>query len=457
MGRLLIWVSGASPEILKGFPADRAKYVGIGAAILITSGIAAVSMTFALITALKIALWAAIPAALAWGVAIMSLDRWLVVSLQRQTHWWGYLTLVLPRVLLGILFGLIISTPFVLQIFAPEISKQIALIERQRADAYYIHLRTDPLTLKIARDRRTVTALNNTIISGGGPVADPGRDPAVRSLEARSSTAGKQAARAFREWKCELDGVPAGACKPGDGPLAMASHRRYLHALAQQRADNAQIRRLEQRLLRGSATARGKAARTAARNLPAAKLQLQADLAEQNSLTHSFTVTNANQAGLLLRLQALNEATSQNGALSGARTVLWLFFTVIECLPVMVKVLLLLGPENAYEQALALDEATRLQAASAEALQRQASMVRQADSAAAKEDQLFKAREAAMPRVVRATVDAEQEVAMESIRAWQSTQLGEIRNRGHRYPAAARPPGMNGDMPAAEADGLPQG
>ncbi len=456
MGRLLIWISGASPEILKGFPADRAKYVGIGAAILITSGIAAVSMTFALVTALKIVLWAAIPVALAWGVAIMSLDRWLVVSLQRQTNRWGYLTLVLPRVLLGILFGVIISTPFVLQIFAPEISKQIALIQRQRADAYYRQLKTDPLTAKIAKDRQAVTALANTIISGGGPIPDPGKNPAVRNLEARSGKAARQATRAFREWKCELDGVPAGACRPGDGPLAMASHRRYLNALAQQRTDNAQIRRLEQRLLRSSATARGKAAAAAAKNLPAAKLQLQADLREQNSLTQSFTVTNGNQAGLLLRLQALDQATSQNGVLSGARTLLWLFFTVIECLPVMVKVLLLLGPENAYEQALALDEATRLQAASAEARQHQVSMVRQADSARAKEDQLLRAREAAMPRVVKATADAEQEVAMESIRAWKRKQLGDLGDRG-RYPVPGHQPGINGDRTAPEADGLPQG
>ena len=139
MGSLLIWLSGAQQDILARCRADRPKYVGLGAAVLITAALAAVSMTFALHNALKVSLAAAIPFAVAWGLAIMSLDRWLVVSLVRQQNKLNYLLLALPRVALGILFGLIISTPFTLQIFQPEINQQITEIQKQRADNFYIY------------------------------------------------------------------------------------------------------------------------------------------------------------------------------------------------------------------------------------------------------------------------------------------------------------------------------
>src|SRR5258708_3159287 len=146
MGRLLIWLSGAQPDILAQCKQDRPKYIGVGSAVLVTSSVAVVSMTFALHIALPpnfplplpfaspfalhIALAAkfpvAVPFAFAWGLAIMSLDRWLVVSLVRQSPL-RYFLLALPRLLLGLLFGVIISTPLTLQIFHVEIDNQIAI------------------------------------------------------------------------------------------------------------------------------------------------------------------------------------------------------------------------------------------------------------------------------------------------------------------------------------------
>lgn len=86
MGRFLIWLSGARRQILAECPTERPKYIGI------TAAMAAVSLSFALITILKIRLWTALPLAIAWGLAIMSLDRLFVVSLYRQGHWWRALS-----------------------------------------------------------------------------------------------------------------------------------------------------------------------------------------------------------------------------------------------------------------------------------------------------------------------------------------------------------------------------
>ena len=77
MGDFLIWLSGASRQVLAQCPTERPKFVGLGAAILVTAGMAAVSLSFALFTALKAPLWVAVIFALLWGLAIMSLDRLL--------------------------------------------------------------------------------------------------------------------------------------------------------------------------------------------------------------------------------------------------------------------------------------------------------------------------------------------------------------------------------------------
>jgi hypothetical protein len=456
VGRLLIWISGASADILRGFPGDRAKYVGIGAAILITSSIAAVSMTFALVTALNVPVPAAIPFALGWGLVILSIDRWLVVSLQRQPHWWGYLTLALPRVLLGLLFGIIISTPFVLVIFQPEIKKEISLIETQRANAYTSMVKTDALTKKIHQDQAEVTKLEDTINSGGGPVVDVYKQPAVESLVHQRNQAQKAADSAYRQWQCQLYGIPKGSCKPGNGPLAMASHQRYLNDIAQVRQDNQEISAERTKILAANKVQRAKQAKDAAASLPAARAQLKTDRRTQAAQIADFNAQNANHAGLLLHLQALDAATAHNSTLNDARLLLWLFFTVIECLPVGVKVLLLLGPENAYEQAVAFDERTRLRTAREEALQRQEARFQAADIAREEENQLLRAREAAMPAIVKVAVDAEQEVAKRTIENWRQGRLGSIGD-GQLGPRASNSFGSSGasrgPMRSPAADG----
>jgi hypothetical protein len=371
MGRLLIWLSGASPQILKRCPTERAKYVGIGAAIFVTAMIAGVSMAFALRTELIAPLIIAFPLAIAWGLAIMSLDRWLVVSLPRQENPWGYLVLAIPRLLLGLLIGFVISTPLILQIFRPEINNQIAVIQTQRADSYFAQLAMNPLTRKINADRAAVAALDNTISTGGGPIKNPYRDPTVKSLVQQRNIAASQASFAFGQWQCQLYGLPARSCKAGNGQLAAASHARYLNAIALLNQDNAKIRSVTQQILSADSTARATAALAARVPLLAAKLALKLDISEQRNLIASFDAANARDAGLLLRIQALDDF-SKSSTLNVVRLLLFALFTVVELLPIMVKVLLNVAPENTYEKMLALEEGMLLRAAREDALRRQA-------------------------------------------------------------------------------------
>lgn len=335
-------------------------------------------MTFALHSALKVHLPDAIPLAVAWGFAIMSLDRWLVVSLVRQSNKWNYLLLALPRVLLGVLFGLIISTPFTLQIFQPEIAQQITKIQQERADAYYARLATDPLTKKIRTDQAAVSNDEAIIRTNGGAAENPGQDSRVTTLKQQLTNAQTQASADYNQWQCQLYGSP-GHCHPGNGPLSRASHERYLNDETQISQLHEEITGQVKQIAANDQAGSAAAVANAKRDLPAARAKLTADQGEQTGLASSFNQQNSSNAGLLLRLNALDQVAAGNGTLQAARWLLFLFFTAIECLPILVKVLLNLGKENTYEKALAVEDAANLRYSEQETLRTQRDALRQAD------------------------------------------------------------------------------
>jgi hypothetical protein len=423
VGSLLIWLSGAQAELLARCPTERAKYLGIGSAILLTAAVAGTSMTFALHTALKAPLPVAIAFAVAWGLAIMSLDRWLVVSLQRQSNPLRYLVLAAPRVLLALLLGFVISTPFVLQIFRPEIEQQIALLQSQSANAYAAH---PPLAQKVAKDRAEVASLEE-LISTGGQAENPDQDPTVMGLMTQLHQTQHRAAVDFNQWQCQLYGVSNGMkCKPGPGPLAAASHQRYLRDEAQIQQTNDSIRSAVQQILAKDKVGRATAISTAQAALPTARQTLATDLSEQSQRTAAFDQANAANAGLLLRLQALSDLTANNGTLNVARWMLFALFTAIECLPVLVKVLLNLGAENTYEKVLASEEKMRLRVAAEQTIRRQAAETIELDSIISEAQRTASDRDAIIPVISEQTVAAEQRVALALIAAWEAREMRNV-------------------------------
>jgi hypothetical protein len=138
MRRLLIFLSGAEPEILAVTPADRPKFEALGASILIAGGLATASMWFVLTSVLNVAAFAALPAALLWGLIITGMDRWLVGSVpaERRRRW----AIAVPRILIALIYGLIVSTPLVLRIFQAEINSQLARMGVHHASGLLLRL-----------------------------------------------------------------------------------------------------------------------------------------------------------------------------------------------------------------------------------------------------------------------------------------------------------------------------
>ena len=416
MTGVLIWLSGADPDILQR-TRDRARYVGIGSAVLITSVIAALSMTFALHTALRINLPGAVFCAVLWGLAIMSIDRWLVVSLQRHERKLVYALLVLVRLSLGLLFGFIISTPVVLQVFSPEINKEIQLIQTRAENVYLTGQKHSSLEKKILADQRLVSALHQTINDNGGTAPNPYQSPQVKTLISQRNAAQAQETKDYKEWQCQLYNIPRG-CKAGNGPLAKASHAAYLRDKAQVSQLNQQIKAQVHEIRSTFSTSRTKRVAQARAQIGEAEARLKADQAEQSNLLNGFEKQNSNTAGLLLRLKALGEVTGDNGALRLARWLLFALFTTIECLPILVKTLLNLGPESDYEKLLELENAKTLRIEKETIKRETVAELIQLDDIIPQANRLAEERRRRYPRIRAEILAAEDDIAVRTVRGW---------------------------------------
>ncbi|MEV6863783.1 DUF4407 domain-containing protein [Streptosporangium subroseum] len=347
---VLIALSGARPEVLRTCPTERGKFEGVGGAVLTTSVLAVVSMTFALNSVLGVNIVLAVAVALLWGLAILSLDRWLVSTIRADApNRWA---LALPRILIAVALGLVISTPLVLQIFKPEIDTQITEMKQQRADVFAVRQEQGAVGKGVDQLRKEVADLQKVISSGGDVPLDIEQDSKIRALSGQRADEQKQADKHYKEWQCQLYGG-ANCPKKGPGPLARESQRAY-------EKDKERIeqltRQVEDRKRELNATGgQAKETRLAAAKeaLPKVQSQLDAAVEQQARIQVIFDGGNLATDGLLTRLRALNELTGKDVTLSMARLLLFALFLLIECLPVAVK---LMQRPGIYEKALALAE-----------------------------------------------------------------------------------------------------
>lgn len=346
MRDFLISLSGARPDVLAQCPSERTKFEGVGGAVLTTSVLATLSMWFALYSALGVNPFLAVPVAIVWGLVIMSLDRWLVSSMPAggSRRW----RLALPRVLMAILLGFVISTPLVLQIFRPEINARITEIHQIRTEKFLAAQQRGTVGQDVAKWSASVTALQKVISSGGDVPLDPSADPRVKALTTERDAEQKKAQENYHEWQCQLYGG-SGCTRKGNGPLAAASKAAYDKGMKRVNELDGQIEARKKQLSANDDASKQTRLDQARHDLPTAQAQLKAAQKRQNDLQSSFDSGNRADDGLLIRLQALNEVAGKDNAMRTAQILLFLLFLLIECLPVTVK--LMQKPGN-YEKVL---------------------------------------------------------------------------------------------------------
>ena len=119
--------SGVNRKVLRQCPTEYAKYAGMGGTIFFTACMAALSGGYAISYVFNNTI-VAILFGLFWGMLIFNLDRLIVNTMYsdgKVTISWQELVSGLPRIVMAVFLGIVISTPLELKIFEDAIDIQI--------------------------------------------------------------------------------------------------------------------------------------------------------------------------------------------------------------------------------------------------------------------------------------------------------------------------------------------
>lgn len=371
MSNALAWLGGVDFPTLEDVPSGRDRFVAMGLVLLTTASLAVLSMSFALHDGLRVAWPAALAFALLWGLIILNLDRFLVLSMGSGGSTKHQAWMAAPRVLMAVVLSLVISTPLVLRVFQSDIQSEIFTYQLEQSreqgalEAKSKEQReADRLREQISRHEATLNGQLPTTVTN--PALTSAREDVQRRAR---EVAGKRRAaeRRYEEWQCELYGAGSrcrkASTRKGAGPLAEAKRRQYVDAAdrlggAERKLQAAIAARDRAAGLAASQaqTALAAAQRDARERLPALRGQLDELTEAIDQRSRAGSQLNARDTGIMAQVRALWRIGHHDKALLITHLLVGLVFFLIEILPVLVKVLLSFGPSTPYDEALRLRE-----------------------------------------------------------------------------------------------------
>ena len=374
----LSWLGGADPallndERLKDLGGERGRFVAMAGVLLTTGTVAAVSMFFALSHGVGISRGWSVAFAVVWGIAIINIDRFLVVSLSgTRGHFLQMIGMTLPRLFLAALLAIVISEPLVLQIFKSDISAELPVLQQQQSQTFDKKLANGANAELIASDTTQIASIQDQIKaansgSGVGTSSAVTQDnSAINALNGKISAAKAKASTAYLKWQCEAGGLKGSQCPPGtsgkfgQGPLANGDEQAYesdqgtvsslegqLASAEGQLKSDEDVAKTEEQQQVSNTKSQVDNLTSQLNSLIQQKQQLEGEI---GSLVRGDDKVNSGDSGLLEQIQALDAASAQNPGLEAAHIVVLLLFFAIEILPVTVKVLMLIGRKTAYER-----------------------------------------------------------------------------------------------------------
>lgn len=294
-----LWIcAGANRRVLRQCPTDYAKYAGIGGTILFTALMAMLSGGYAMFFVFE-----SVPKAIAfgifWGMLIFNLDRFIVNTMYsdgKVTISWREFYSGLPRIIMAIFLGMIISTPLEMKIFEDRINSQLVKdnIERTNASRAKIDEGNKPLS-----DRRN-------------------------QLEQQQAEIQERLTKANEELKKEGEGSALSG-KAGHGQIYKDKEQN--------------LRAIEKELAMWN-------------NSHQEEL---ANLREQIKINHdkgNADIAEGNhENGFCVRYEAFSNVKKENFALSVVSLVIMLLFIIIETAPTFFKMMIASGPYDDYLRA----------------------------------------------------------------------------------------------------------
>ncbi len=334
-----LWVcAGANRKVLRQCPTDYAKYAGIGGTILFTALMAMLSGGYALYTVFDNNI-TAIAFGIFWGLLIFNLDRFIVNTMYsdgKVTISWKEFYSGLPRIIMAIFLGMVISTPLELKIYESEIEVRIGEDAKKKIDQYR------------HTDQNRIDSLNNII----SEIRDKA-DNLPQSIALTGQAA--QLQNELTSKQSELNGVKAEikslrrqlAAVDGKSP----QHDKILSKLNSknsQRANlNSQVKQLQGRL-----GAVSKEYSEAIKNSELQKreliksIQSQIDIAK-NNLDNSKqyeTLVKDEYGGFEARMKAFQEMREETPSTDLSAWCIMLLFIIIETAPTFFKMMIASGP-----------------------------------------------------------------------------------------------------------------
>lgn len=371
-GDFLAWLGGADLKILAQAPGyERTRFIQMAIVLLTTSGIGTLSMMFALHDGVGTPLAVAIIGGLVWGFIILNLDRFLVLSMGHTRDWKRLLLMALPRLALAAVISMVVATPLTLRIFASDIKNEMVQVNANESkQVAKEQLQTGPATqaastlAKINTDKQILAGHLQGTVSNPEVTFWQNRVDTLTTQVQQARTAMDKAQAAYQ---CEVDGsgphCEGASNLVGDGPMAQLKKTEFGQAQQKYQSLNTQLHSAQQQLATAQSAAEKASNQTLQQQQSEAKAALPG-LEKQYSQLEAQLKQNEDQAqgavqgntGILAQLQDLSAAGAKNPMLSVAQWVVTLLFFCIEILPVMVKVLLNIGPLTTYETLLKNEE-----------------------------------------------------------------------------------------------------
>ena len=335
----ILWIcAGANRKVLRQCPTEYAKYAGIGGTILFTALMAMLSGGYALYTVFN-DLLTAIGFGFFWGLLIFNLDRFIVNTMYsdgKVTISWKEFCSGLPRIIMAIFLGMVISTPLELKIYESEIDVRIGEDAKKKIDEYR------------HADQHRVDSLNNVIAE----MRDKADNlPQVISLtgqagQLQNELAAKQ--NALNGVKASISSLQKQIASIDEKTPRYIQLTNQINAkIVQRNSLNAQVRNLQGQL--GSVS---KEYNDAIKNAEMQKMELvksiqsQIEIAKDNlkSSEEYKKLINDEYGGFEARMKAFHEMREDNPSTDLSAWCIMLLFIIIETAPTFFKMMIASGP-----------------------------------------------------------------------------------------------------------------
>lgn len=287
-----LWIcAGANRKVLRQCPTEYAKYAGIGGTILFTALMAMLSGGYALYTVFNDN-WMAVGFGIFWGLLIFNLDRFIVNTMYsdgKVTISWQEFYSGLPRIIMAIFLGMVISTPLEMKIFEDRINSQLVKDNIRR---------TNDTRAEAEKGNRTL--INRRDI-----------------LENERNAISKRLAAANKELKEEGEGSALSG-KAGHGPI-YADKEANRNAIQKELTDwdNAHKTELE---------------------------DIKKQISENSNRIGIDIVKGNEENGFCVRYEAFANIKAANASLEIVSIVIMLLFIIIETAPTFFKMMIASGP-----------------------------------------------------------------------------------------------------------------